>query len=138
MKISKIAVACAFVLMLSACQSTSGGSAGQAARAHHHSDRVLLEQRRRLGDIPERVRPVDVRFTGSASGIREFKRRISRDGKWKIVQTVSLEGGRWALDIQRSQAVTPEDVRGLAKAGIEAELLHDIEYDGWGAVIVTK
>ncbi|GGE39874.1 hypothetical protein GCM10007276_16490 [Agaricicola taiwanensis] len=79
-----------------------------------------------------------MRFTGSASGIREFKRRISRDGKWKIVQTVSLEGGRWALDIQRSQAVTPEDVRGLAKAGIEAELLHDIEYDGWGAVIVTK
>src|ERR1700760_113664 len=72
------------------------------------------------GDVPSILRPVDVRFVGSASKVRLLEKKIAALG-WRVVQRVSLDDGAEALDVQRDQTTDRGAIRKLTEEALRIE-----------------
>jgi hypothetical protein len=95
--------------------------------------RVLREQ----GDVPSIRRAVDVRFVGSPAEIERARALTAADG-WTEVQTVELEDGAIALDVQCEQTTDEEALRDLTIQALRFETASGARYDGWGTVAQKK
>jgi hypothetical protein len=105
--------------------------------AELNADRDVIRVLREQGDVPSIRRPIDVRFVGSRAEIEQARALASADG-WTEVQTVELEDGTFALDLQREQTTDEQALRDLTVQALRWEMACGARYDGWGTVAQKK
>ena len=101
------------------------------------ADADVLRSLKENGDVPTIVRPVDVRFVGSADKIGALEKQIVSLG-WRVVQRVPLDDGTEGLDVQRDQTTDHAAIRQLTEAALQIEVQYGVQYDGWGAEATTR
>jgi regulator of RNase E activity RraB len=108
----------------------------QRVEAELAADADVLRSLNENGDVPTVVRPVDVRFIGSARTVGALEKQIGTLG-WRVVQRVPLDDGTEALDVQRDQTTDHAAIRQLTEAALQIEAQYGVRYDGWGTVATT-
>ena len=101
------------------------------------ADADVLRSLKENGDVPTIVRPVDVRFVGSADNISALEKQIVSLG-WRVVQRAPLDDGTEGLDVQRDQTTDHAAIRQLTEAALQIEVQYGVQYDGWGAEATTR
>ena len=101
------------------------------------ADAAVLRSLKKSGDMPNIVRPVDVRFVGSAANIGTLQQAIGSMG-WRVVQRVPISAGEEALDIQRDQTTSLDAIRALTETALSIEVQFGVRYDGWGTVATKR
>mgnify|MGYP001183721635 CR=1 FL=1 len=100
------------------------------------ANELMLRQRREIGDLSSVVRPIDVLFYGTELNIKQVAAELFSRG-WRINSVNASEEGKWSLSAERDQAVDADAIRDLTIVALEMEKSWGVEFDGWGAVIVT-
>lgn len=98
-------------------------------------DAEVASSLRANGDDPAAVRPVDVRFVGTTAAIGLLEQDAGELG-WVAVQTVALEDGNLALDLQREQSADDDSLRELTETALRIEAAYGVLYEGWAAQAV--
>lgn len=98
-------------------------------------DAEVAASLRDSGDNPAAVRPVDVRFTGTADAIGMLGQDAAELG-WDAVQTETLQDGSLALDLQREQTTDDDALRDLSETALRIEAAYGVLYEGWTAPTV--
>ncbi|MBB3475418.1 ribonuclease E inhibitor RraB [Sphingomonas sp. BK345] len=101
------------------------------------ADSEVLRSLRENGGEPNVLRPVDVRFVGTAARVAKLKKQISSLG-WRVVQRVPVDADSEALDVQRDQTTDSAAIRRLTEAAREIEARFGVRYDGWGTVATKR
>lgn len=101
------------------------------------ADADVLRSLKRNGDKPSIIRPVDVRFVGSAGNIATLQKAIGSMG-WRIIQRVPIGAGEEALDVQRGQTSDRDSIRRLTETALGIEAQFGVRYDGWGTVATDQ
>jgi hypothetical protein len=100
------------------------------------ADADVIRSLQKNGDMPERIRRVDVRFVGSSSAISRLASEIPAAG-WQVVQIVRTTADLEALDVWRNQTTESAAIRDLTIAALRLEAAYDVRYDGWGTIAST-
>ena len=101
------------------------------------ADADVLRSLKRNGDKPSIIRPVDVRFVGSAGNIATLQKAIGSMG-WRIIQRVPIGAVEEALDVQRGQTSDRDSIRRLTETALGIEAQFGVRYDGWGTVATDQ
>lgn len=101
------------------------------------ADADVLRSLNENGDKPAIIRPVDVRFVGSAANIARLQKAVGLIG-WRIIQRAPIDGGEEALDVQRDQTTDLAAIRGMTETALGLEAKFNVRYDGWGTIATQR
>ncbi|WP_353217541.1 ribonuclease E inhibitor RraB [Sandarakinorhabdus sp.] len=83
------------------------------------------------GDIANIVRGIDLHFKGSQTNIEMLAGNAETLG-FQFLGYAEYEDGDWAADLQIDSTTDREAISALTRRALEIEILHDVEFDGWG------
>ncbi|MEI6485093.1 MAG: ribonuclease E inhibitor RraB [Sphingomonadales bacterium] len=88
------------------------------------------------GDVPGIVRAVDLHFKGPQTNIEMLAGNADALGL-TFIGFAEYEDGDWAADFQIDSTADRDAISALTRRALEIELLHAVEFDGWGCAAET-
>ena len=83
------------------------------------------------GDVASIVRSIDLHFKGAQTNIEMLASNAETLGL-RFIGFAEFEDGDWAADLQTDSTADRETMTELTRRALEIELLHDVEFEGWG------
>ena len=83
------------------------------------------------GDVSSIVRGIDLHFKGSQQNIEILAGNAETLG-FRFTGFAEYEDGDWAADLQIDSMSDRETISQLTRRALEIEILHAVEFDGWG------
>ncbi|OSZ70524.1 hypothetical protein CAP39_05985 [Sphingomonas sp. IBVSS1] len=83
------------------------------------------------GDIAAISRPIDLHFKGNQTNIEMLASNAETLG-FRFVGFAEYEDGDMAADLQIDSTSDREAISALTRRALEIEILHAVEFDGWG------
>jgi len=85
------------------------------------------------GDVATVVRVVDVHFKGQQKNIEMLASSAEALG-FRFIGFGEYEDGDWACDLEIDSTSEPSAIAELTRRALQIEILHAVEFDGWGCV----
>ena len=83
------------------------------------------------GDITSIVRSIDLHFKGPQTNIEMLASNAESLGL-RFLGFAEFEDGDWAADLQTDSSSDRDTITELTRRALEIEVLHDVEFEGWG------
>ena len=83
------------------------------------------------GDISSIVRGIDLHFKGDETNIEMLANNADTLG-FRFLDFAEYEDGDLAADLQIDSTSDREAIAALTRRALEIEILHAVEFDGWG------